>query len=286
MSIQKRKGGLVGAVMFDDGTKNETADNLVTTKNAETVGGDLVATKKQSIKHVAERVKEIDPLKCRLWFFADRPDDEASHSKDIAQSFIDVEQLNPVIVRPLDLNDPQYPEIEYEVIAGSVRWRAARQAGVPLKAFVRSLSDKEALAVMLIENEQRKSISEFARALQISKVWVSGMFESKGDLAAAHAMDNSKVSRYLKVAENEALLRDIFGSEIKNIGLRQLYQTVTGEQEEGEASGDVKKPVPATKKQITSFVYSFDKIGVTTIRYPKKLSEDKLDRIKEIMEEE
>lgn len=273
--MSKRKGGLVGSVLWGE-VPNEEQNGAEKSHN---IG--LVATKTPIVKGVAERVKEINPNKCKLWCFADRPEDEADHADDIAQSFIESEQIHPVIVRELSPSDSDYPALEYEVIAGSVRWRAAKKAGTHLKAFVRALSDKEALNLMLIENVQRKNISEYARALQIKRVWDSGLFASKVELAFAHKMDQSKVSRYLKVAEHKDELLTVFSDEIKTIGLRQLYQTAIGdEKEEG-----VKHPKPATRKEISEFTCSFGKNGITTIKIPMRLSEDKIQRIKEIMHE-
>lgn len=273
--MSKKRGGLVGAMMWGD-VPEESTQSVVGEQS-------LVATKSSSTRSVSERVKEIDPSKCRLWIFADRPEDEAEHSEDIARSFKDVEQLSPVIVRELSHDDEDYPSIEYEIIAGSVRWRAAIKAQVMLKAFVRVLTDKEALNVMLIENEQRKNISEFSRSLQISKVWLSGMFDSKVDLAKAHKMDASKVSRYLKVAEHKEVLINTFENNIKDVGLRQLYQTVVGV--DGQEKGVVTAK-PATKKQILGFSLSINKSGITTIKFPNKLSDEKIERIRAIMEEQ
>ncbi|MCH9743244.1 MAG: ParB/RepB/Spo0J family partition protein [Proteobacteria bacterium] len=278
MALKGRMGLVAHLMQQDDINKDslpQESTNIIEQENKP-----LVATKESRLRPVSERVKEVDPLKCKPWKFADRPEDEAGHSSELAESFLSNEQLSPVIVRELDHLDPDYPVIEYEIIAGSVRWRAAKKAGVMLKAFVRDLTDKEALNVMLIENEQRKGISEFSRALQISRVWDSGMFASKVDLANAHKMDASKVSRYLKVAEHKDALLEIFADEIKTIGLRQLYQTISGE----EGDGMPKQPKPATKPKVDGFAFSFNKQGITTIRYPAKISEDKLEKIKAIIE--
>lgn len=48
----------------------------------------------------------------------------------------------------------------YEIIAGERRWRASKIAGLKtIPAVVRSFTDKEALAIALIENIQRKNLN-------------------------------------------------------------------------------------------------------------------------------
>ena len=71
--------------------------------------------------------------------------------------------LQPVIVRPR-------PAGGYELIAGERRWRAAREAGVPMvPALVRQADDRESLVLALVENVAREQLSpvEEARAYAV-----------------------------------------------------------------------------------------------------------------------
>jgi ParB family transcriptional regulator, chromosome partitioning protein len=74
--------------------------------------------------------------------------------------------IQPIVVRRL-------PEgsvgARYEIIAGERRWQAAKLAGLTdIPTIVRELSDRDAVAVALIENIQREGLTaaEEARALQ------------------------------------------------------------------------------------------------------------------------
>jgi ParB family chromosome partitioning protein len=75
--------------------------------------------------------------------------------------------IQPIIVRPLPAGASG--TARYEIIAGERRWQAAKLAGLTdIPVIVRDLSDKEAVAVALIENIQREELTaaEEARSLR------------------------------------------------------------------------------------------------------------------------
>jgi ParB family chromosome partitioning protein len=75
--------------------------------------------------------------------------------------------IQPIIVRPLPAGAPG--AARYEIVAGERRWQAAKLAGLTdIPVIVRDLSDKEAVAVALIENIQREELTaaEEARSLK------------------------------------------------------------------------------------------------------------------------
>jgi ParB family chromosome partitioning protein len=75
--------------------------------------------------------------------------------------------IQPIIVRPLPAGASG--TARYEIVAGERRWQAAKLAGLTdIPAIVRDLSDKEAVAVALIENIQREELTaaEEARSLK------------------------------------------------------------------------------------------------------------------------
>lgn len=268
----KQKGGLLGSLLT--GNISEPSLQMQT----ESFAANATSTNRR----LPDRVKEINPTKCRLWKFADRPEDEAQHATEIASSMDDIEQISPVIAREISIDDPDYPNIEFEIIAGSVRWRAAKLRNKPLKAIVKALSDREAISIMIAENEHRRGITPFARSLQLQTVWESGMFESQDELALAHHMDKAKASMHLKVAANADFLRQVYGNDIGGVGLRQLYDACKFERE-GECGESKKTP---KSKEFTGYLVKTNKSGITTIKFAKQLSEDQLSKIREIVESE
>lgn len=81
--------------------------------------------------------------------------------QELADSIREQGIMQPILVRVVG------PD-RYEIVAGERRWRAAQLAGLDtVPAIVRTLSDKETLAIALIENIQRENLNaiEEARAL-------------------------------------------------------------------------------------------------------------------------
>jgi ParB family chromosome partitioning protein len=75
--------------------------------------------------------------------------------------------IQPIIVRPLPAGASG--TARYEIVAGERRWQAAKLAGLTdIPVIVRDLSDKETVAVALIENIQREELTaaEEARSLK------------------------------------------------------------------------------------------------------------------------
>lgn len=141
----------------------------------------------------------IPPDACRMWAYADRPEDEFEHLEDVVRSFKSDGQLQPVVVRPV--KDPAHPEIRYEVIAGQVRWRAAQRAGTSLDVVVRPMDDEAAFRAMVGENEFRRGLSDYAKAKRLEAALQRGLYKDKQSLAAAVGLSASQLSYYLGFAE-------------------------------------------------------------------------------------
>ena len=87
--------------------------------------------------------------------------DEAALS-ELADSIAQRGVIQPVIVRPMGAG-------RYQLVAGERRWRAAQRAQLhEIPAIVRELSEREVMALALIENLQRQDLNpiEEARAYQ------------------------------------------------------------------------------------------------------------------------
>jgi len=85
---------------------------------------------------------------------------------DLAKSFAEVGQLNPVLVRP-----HPYMEGRFQLICGYRRYQAAKKLGWRnIRADVRNISDEEAARIALIENVQREDLSDYEKAEMIEQL--------------------------------------------------------------------------------------------------------------------
>ena len=72
--------------------------------------------------------------------------------------------IQPVIVRPLDGGG-------YQLVAGERRWRAAQKAQLhEIPAIIRDLSDRDVMALALIENIQREDLNPIEEARAYSRL--------------------------------------------------------------------------------------------------------------------
>lgn len=98
------------------------------------------------------RVSELEPNR-------DQPRKQFSEESisALADSIQQYGMLQPILVRPMGLN--------YQIVAGERRWRAARMLGLDeVPVIIRELSDEETMAVALIENLQRENLNPIEEA--------------------------------------------------------------------------------------------------------------------------
>lgn len=113
--------------------------------------------------------------------------------------------MQPILVRQLS-------DESYEIIAGERRWRAAQLAGLShVPVLVRSVPDRAALAMALIENIQRENLNPLEEAIGIQRL-IKEFEMTHQDAADAVGRSRSAASnllRLLKLPENiQAMLMD------------------------------------------------------------------------------
>lgn len=151
------------------------------------------------------QVQNINPSKILRWKEKDRPDNELGDIDALAQSFVEIGQQVPCIVRPSSTD-----EDKYELIAGERRWRAAIVAEKPLKVIVQSLDDRTAALVQAVENEQRNDLSDYARGMSYAKKIKSGLLTQK-DLTEILSISKQQVSRLLSFSRLSQPITDAVG---------------------------------------------------------------------------
>ncbi len=113
---------------------------------------------------------------------------------ELAQSIREHGVVQPVIVRP-----SARIEGHYEIIAGERRWRAAQRAGLTqIPVIVRSVDDKAALELAIIENVQRSDLNAVEEALGYQQLMNEHDY-TQNDLAQVIAKSRSHVANTLRL---------------------------------------------------------------------------------------
>ncbi|CAC9434055.1 Chromosome (plasmid) partitioning protein ParB [Bathymodiolus heckerae thiotrophic gill symbiont] len=107
-------------------------------------------------------LKTLDVDKLQRGKFQPREEINPDTLNELANSITAQGIIQPLVARKITYD-------KYEIIAGERRWRAAKIAGLTkVPVIVRNINDKVALAIGLIENIQRESLTplEEAKALR------------------------------------------------------------------------------------------------------------------------
>ncbi len=108
--------------------------------------------------HGEQRMVPIDRVKPSA--YNPRKNFDETELEELAASIRERGLVQPLVVRPLGASG-----LEYEIVAGERRWRAAQRAAQPLiPGIVRPLSDQEALEIAIIENVQRADLNAIEEA--------------------------------------------------------------------------------------------------------------------------
>jgi ParB family transcriptional regulator, chromosome partitioning protein len=117
--------------------------------------------------------------------------------------------IQPIVVRPLAAAIPG--GARYEIVAGERRWQAAKLAGLTdIPTIVRELSDRQAVAVALIENIQREELTaaEEARGLKRLSVEFSLTHQELAETVGRSRATVTNLIRLLDLPESVVALID------------------------------------------------------------------------------
>lgn len=140
-------------------------------------------------------------------------------------------------------------EGKYMIVSGERRYRAHEYLQKPtIQAHIINADDDKVLELSLIENIQREDLSDFEIAMHIAKLWDSGRYENKRDLASAIGKSQSYISKSLGCLKLDEEIRSDLKENKPNIGLSVLEEisrvkepAVQKDVYEKYKSGDIKR---------------------------------------------
>lgn len=135
---------------------------------------------------------------------SDRFDDDAEGIEALRQSISEYGQQVPVLLR-----HSQRDEGRYEIVFGRRRVQAMRGLGLPVRAMVRHLNDRDLIVAQGQENSARKDLSFIEKANFAAQMARAG-FERKV-ICDALSIDKTVISRMLTVTDAvpESVIRAI-----------------------------------------------------------------------------
>lgn len=149
----------------------------------------------QSIEALKNRsIVELDPFTIKAGGLSDRLEHNETDHASLMASMQAYGQQVPVLVRP----DPD-TEGQYLIVYGRRRVAALRDLGVPAKAMIRNLDDREAILAQGQENSARRDLS-FIEKANFARQMVETGYERK-IIADALSTDKTLISRMLFVAD-------------------------------------------------------------------------------------
>lgn len=118
--------------------------------------------------------------------------------------------VQPIMVRPLP--SAKDGARQYEIVFGHRRHRACLEAGVPVHAVIKEVSDHELFGFMERENRTRQNLSAYEQGTMYRRALDEGLFPSLRQLAAHIGRDHGDISKALRIAALPAEVVAAFAS--------------------------------------------------------------------------
>ena len=137
--------------------------------------------------------------------FQPRDDIDPDTLNELADSITSQGVIQPLVVRKVTYD-------KYEIIAGERRWRAAKIAGLDeVPAIVREIDDQVALAIGLIENIQRESLTPLEEARALQKL-IEDFKMTHEEISHVVGRSRSAVSNLIRLLQLNESVKELLGS--------------------------------------------------------------------------
>lgn len=167
---------------------------------------------------ISSEVLSLDPCEIIRWKYKDRPESEFGNIKELAETFKNIGQQQPCIVRVAKGQTKH----KYELIVGERRLEAAKLAQIKIKVIVENMDDKTASLIQAVENEKRIDLSDYARGISFSEK-ISKGFVTQNDLVSILGISKQQVTRLLSFSKIPAELLEAIG-DFKLVSARTAYE--------------------------------------------------------------
>jgi ParB family transcriptional regulator, chromosome partitioning protein len=169
-----------------------------------------------------ETIIEVDPDLVDQSFANDRLNvDQEDYEADYAQVLESIRssgQNSPALLRP-------HPERSgrYMLVFGRLRWRAAKELGLKLRAVIKEISERDHVIAQGQENNARANTSFIEKALFAADIVQRKFDEDNATALAAIGVDRPTLSKMLSVASIPKDLLEAIG-RAKAVGRDRWYE--------------------------------------------------------------
>ncbi|WP_338610881.1 plasmid partitioning protein RepB (plasmid) [Pelagibacterium nitratireducens] len=169
-----------------------------------------------------ETIIEVDPDLVDQSFANDRLNvDQEDYEADYAQVLESIRssgQNSPALLRP----HPERPG-RYMLVFGRLRWRAATELGLKLRAVIKEISERDHVIAQGQENNARANTSFIEKALFAADIVQRRFDEDNATALAAIGVDRPTLSKMLSVASIPKDLLEVIG-RAKAVGRDRWYE--------------------------------------------------------------
>lgn len=166
--------------------------------------------------------------------FQPRDSFEPDALNELANSISTQGVIQPLIARKISYD-------KYEVIAGERRWRAAKIAGLKeVPVIIREINDQVALAIGLIENIQRESLTPLEEAKALRQL-IEDFKMTHEEISHVVGRSRSSVSNLIRLLKLSDEVKQLLSSGKIEMGHGRALLSLETEQQFEVASQVVKK---------------------------------------------
>lgn len=177
----------------------------------------------------------------------------------------------------------------YEILAGERRWRAAQMAGLhEVPAIIKTITDREALQVALIENIQREDLDPIEEAESYQRL-IEEFSLSQQEAADKVGKERSTVANAIRLLSLPFEIRDMLTKKQISVGHAKVIMSLTDRLKQIELSNKIIEKGMSVRsleleiKGPTKNNKSTEADGVLNMDLAEKLALDLADQLQKIM---
>jgi len=184
--------------------------------------GQVSSTEDESNSENNLKILSVDAL--QRGKFQPRDDIDPDTLNELANSITSQGVIQPLVVRKVTYD-------KYEIIAGERRWRAAKIAGLEkVPVIIREIDDQVALAIGLIENIQRESLTPLEEAKALQKL-IEDFKMTHEEISHVVGRSRSAVSNLIRLLHLNDSVKQLLGNGDIEMGHARALLSLKDEQQ-------------------------------------------------------